>query len=423
MDILIKKAIIVDKTSPYHNKTADILIRNGNITEIGENIAAEDDIQRYAAEGLHVSAGWLDLRANFCDPGFEQKEDIDSGIAAAAQGGFTGVCIMPSTQPPIHSKSQVEYVKRKAAGKAVDIFPIGAISHNIEGGELAEMYDMYQSGAVAFSDDKKNVSHAGVMMRALMYAKNFDAPVFTFASDKSVNGKGMMNEGINSTLLGMKGMPGLAEEIAVARDLQLCEYCETGLHFTAVSTAKSVSLIREAKAKGLKVTADISVYSLAADDSALHDFDTNYKVKPPLRTQTDIEALKQGLLDGTIDAICSDHTPEDIENKAVEFEIAAFGITGLESAYGIIQKNTKDVLSVEQVIEKLSYGPRQVLKHPNSTIFVGGKANLTLFNPIAEWTFGEDHIKSKSRNTPFIGASLVGKPLAIYNNGQFVVCD
>ena len=421
LNLLLKSALIVDPGASLPGSRKDILIEAGKIKKIDRSISAEG-VEEFDASALCVSPGWFDMRANFRDPGQEYKEDLYSGSLSAIAGGFTGVAVMPSTQPPIHTKSGVEYIKNKSASLLVDIFPVGTISHEHEGKELSEMYDMFQSGAVAFSDDKKPIANAGLLLRALLYARNFNALIISYPEDKSISSKGLMNEGINSIRLGMKGSPSLAEELMVARDISLAEYAGTGLHFSNISTAGSVDIIRKAKARGIKISADVNAHHLFLDDSFLGGYDSNYKVKPPLRAGSDIEALKKGLQDGTLDAICTDHSPEDIESKNVEFEYAASGIIGLESAFGILHTCLKDLLSLEEIVAKITLNPRKLLSIPIPTIAEGVDANLTLFDPQAEWTFTRTSIRSKSQNTPFIGTPFTGKAVAVINNNQFSLC-
>ncbi|HEV7231763.1 MAG TPA: dihydroorotase [Bacteroidia bacterium] len=416
MKLLIQQARISDPNSGHNGKVCDILIENGIIVSIQAKIEAGKDIKTFSAENLHVSPGWFDMQSNFRDPGFEYKEDIASGASAAAAGGFTGVALMPSTQPPIHSKAEVEYIRNKSRGSAVDIYPIGTLSQHLEGKELSEMYDMHLSGAVAFSDDKKPVKNAGLLLRALLYTKNFNRLVMTHCDEQSISGEGKMNEGVMSTQLGLKGMPALAEEVMLNRNIHLAQYADARLHISSVSTAGAVEQIRTAKKQGMKLSASVNAHHLALDDKTLGGFDTNLKVNPPLRTGADIAALKKGLADGTIDVIVSDHAPEDPENKVLEFDMAAFGMLGLETAYAIA--NTYSGLKTEDLIHKLSIAPRTLLGIEIPKIKEGEKANLSFFNPDLKWTFGEKDIRSKSRNTPFTGHAFKGKALGIYNQGE-----
>ncbi len=416
MNLLIKSAKIIDPNSPHKGEKVDILIENGKIRSIRKNISVPDT-KIFKAENLHVSPGWFDMHVNFRDPGYEYKEDLLTGCRAAAFGGFTGVACMPSTNPPIHTKSEVEYIKNKTEGSIVDVYPIGALSCQLEGKELTEMYDMHHSGAKAFSDDKNPVQNSGLLMRALLYVNGFNGLIITHAEDKYISHDGKMNEGETSTSLGLKGMPALAEELMISRNIYLAEYTKSRIHISSVSTAESVDLIRSAKRRKINVTAEVAAYHLALDDSFLHDFDSNYKINPPLRTKADIAALKKGLADGTIDVICSDHSPEDEEMKKREFDDAAFGIIGLETAYSVANTN----LSRVDIISKLAIRPREILNIPVPVIKAGEKANLTLFDPNKKWTFTEADIKSRSKNTPFVGTSFKGKALGIYNNKQLIV--
>lgn len=417
MNILIKQARIIDSQSPFNGKVMDILVENGIIKSIKSKISTDKNIKVLEQDNLHVSAGWMDIQANFCDPGFEHKEDLKSGINAAMAGGFTAVALVPSTNPPIHTKAQVQYIKHNTEDALVDVYPIGTISQNQEGKELAEMYDMQQAGAVAFSDDKKSVANAGLLMRALLYSKNFDALVLTHADDKSISTDGQMNEGITSTKLGLKGIPALAEELMVARNIFLAEYCDAPIHILNVSTQKSVELIKQAKAKKLKVTASVNAYSLVLDDTLLMDFDSNYKVNPPLRTKNDIEALRKALADGTIDCITSDHRPQDIESKDLEFDHASNGMIGLESFFGLLNSNIGK-LKLEDLIDAITSKPRKLLKLESASISEGATANMTLFNPSTNWTFEKKSIHSKSANSPFIGTKFTGKVLGVINKNK-----
>lgn len=422
MSLLIKSARVIDPHSPHNGKTVDILIEDGVIQSIAKNIDKKG-VPTFEAGNLHVSPGWFDMQVNFRDPGFEYKEDLNTGTQAAAFGGFTAVACLPSTHPPIHTKSEVEYILNKAKGlkkNGVDVYPIGALSQNLEGKDMAELYDMHLSGAVGFTDCKKTESNAGLLMRGSLYAKNFNGVILTFCDEKSISQGGKMNEGPTSTMLGLKGIPALAEELMVARNINIAEYTESRVHIASLSTAKSVDLVRKAKARKLNITASVNAYNLTLDDSLLKGFETNYKVNPPLRTKADIEALKKGLADGTIDCITSDHSPEDIENKMVEFDHAASGIIGLETMYALLNTSLGKTLSAEELVQKISINPRKLFNLEVPTIKEEAKANLTLFDPQLEWTFEEKNIHSKSKNTPLLGTKFKGKALGIYNKKALV---
>ncbi len=418
-NLLIQSVTILHPQSPFNGKTADVRIIDGKISEIGKKLTATvSNTIIIPAKGQYLSPGFFDLNVNFGEPGLETKEDIKSGCLAAAAGGFTGIVLMPNTQPPVHSKAEVSYLVSKSANNLVDVFPLGCISHNREGKEMAEMYDMKQSGAIAFTDGNRPLTNAGLMSRALLYTKAFDGLIFSYAEDQDIAGKGKMNEGIMSTFLGMTGNPSLAEELMVSRDLYLAEYNEARIHFSTISTAKSVDLIRKAKKAGIKVSCDVAAHHLILTEDELEGFDSLYKVKPPLRTKADQKALIAGLKDGTIDAIVSQHTPHEIEFKNVEFEIASYGITGLQTALPLALKAG---LSPGQIIEKMALAPRNILGLAIPGMEAGNSANFILFDPSEEWTLNEKSNESKSLNSPFIGQSLKGKVKLVYNSGKYII--
>ncbi len=419
MNALIKSAKIIDNNSPFNGKTVDILIENGTISKIEKSIKNINNVKEIDFDGLHASPGWFDMRANFCDPGHEYKEDINSGLKAAAKGGFTGVMVMPDTEPTTSTKSGIDYIINKTENNIVDALPAGSLSHNCEGKEIAEMYDMFSAGAVAFTDNKKSVKSASLLNRALLYSQSFNGLIIDFPNDKELSRGGQINEGVVSTELGLKGIPALAEELMVTRDIYLAEYCNSRIHLANISTKKSVELIKAAKKKGLKITADVNSSHLFLDETALLHFDSNYKVTPPLRTNEDRKALITGVKNGTIDVICSDHTPEDIETKQCEFDNAAFGMINLQTSYAITNSTGK--LNTEEIINSLTTQPRAILGLKEVTIKVGDKANITLFNPNEKWELAKEDIVSKAKNTPFIGKELTGKVYGIVNNNKIAV--
>jgi len=413
MNLLIKSATISDPGSPFYQQVADVLIEKGHITKIGQNIDADADT--FEAEGKYLSPGFFDLNCNIGELGLETKEDLRTGTRAAAAGGFTGVALMPNTQPPVHSKAEIEYLMNRAKNNLVDVYPLGAISYKREGKDMAEMYDMYQSGAKAFTDGNRPVQDAGLMERALLYAQGFGALILSYPEDTAIAGKAKVHEGVVSTLLGMKGIPSLAEELMIARDLYLAEYTGSRIHFSTISTERSVELIREAKKKGLQVTCDVAVHHLVLTDEALLGFDSLYKVKPPLRTQKDVNALHAGLKDGTIDAIVSQHTPHEVEFKNVEFEVAEYGMVALQTAFSIALKAK---LPVDMIVKKMAVNPRKILNVEIPVIAEGQKANVVLFDKDAEWEYLKITNWSKSYNSPFIGQKLKGSILLTYNNNK-----
>jgi dihydroorotase len=413
MNLLIKSATIIDPNSPFDQQTADILIEKGVITRIAGQIDVDGDM--VDAKGKCISPGFFDLNCNIGELGLETKEDLYTGTRAAAAGGFTGVALMPNTIPPVHSKAEIEYLLNRAQKNLVDVYPLGAISHKREGKDLAEMYDMYLSGAKAFTDGNRPVQDAGLMERALLYAQGFDAMVFSYPEDTAIAGKAKINEGEISTLMGMKGIPPLAEELMIARDLYLAEYTVSKIHFSTISTVRSVELIREAKRKGLEVTCDVAAHHLVLTDEALTGFDSQYKVKPPLRTQDDVDALIAGLKDGTIDAIVSQHTPHEIEFKDVEFEVAEYGMIGLQTAFSLA---IKAGLDINLIIQKMAVSPREILNIDIPIIAEGQLANLVLFDKDEEWEYSTKNNRSKSANSPFIGQHLKGRVLLTINNNH-----
>jgi len=411
MNILIKSATILDSKSDFHNTTQDMLVEGGLITKIGTNLKNPKKYKEIALENLHVSQGWFDSSVSFGEPGFEERETIANGIKTAALSGFTAVALNPNTNPIIHTSSDVSFVKSKAQNHAVNVLPIGALTQGSKGVDLAELYDMKNAGAIAFYDYKKPIVNPNLLKIALQYASNFGGLVCSFPQENKISGLGVMNENVTSTSLGLKGNPALAEELQVARDLFLLEYTAGKLHIPTISTAKSVDLIRAAKAKKLDVSCSVAIHNLYFTDENLTDFDTNFKVKPPLRTQDDIDALIEGVKDGTIDMVTSDHNPLDIELKKVEFDHAAYGTIGLESAFGaLLQKFT-----LKKTVEVLTKGKQRfgVNKTP---INIGNKINVTLFNPDLKYTFSKEHILSKSHNSMFEGETLKGNVYGIISN-------
>lgn len=407
--VILRDARIIDPNSPHNGKQADIVIDNGIITRISSALRV-DDAEEITSPDLHVAPGFMDLHAHICDPGMEHKETLVSAAAAAKAGGFTAILAMPDTDPVIDNKAQVEYILRRSKDLPVNILPAGALSVGLEGKDMAELFDMYSAGARIFCDADKSISHAGLLVRAMMYANQFGGKIFTRCDDKTVSHGGQMNEGPMSTMLGLKGIPALAEELMVTRNIALAEYAETPVHFMAISTAKSVELIREAKAKGLPVTAAVHAYNICWNDEMLSEFDTNYKVNPPLRSEADRVALLNAVADGTIDCITSGHKPEDVESKVVEFDLAAFGITGLETCYSLA--NMPGVLTQEQLVRALSVNPRRISGLSVPVIKEGEKAELTAFDPKASWIYSKT--KSLSKNTPLLGKNVNGGVIATF---------
>ncbi|MEN2487449.1 dihydroorotase [Flavobacterium sp. B11] len=414
MKLIIKSAKIIDSKSPFHNQTVDLLIADGVIEKIGVSLP-NDDAEVVRFDDLHVSQGWFDSSVSLGEPGYEDRETIVNGLNVAAKSGFTAIALQPNSLPIIDNQSQVNFVKSKANGFATEIFPIGALTKASEGKDMAELFDMKNSGAIAFGDYNKSIDNANILKIALQYVQDFDGLVIAYSQDPNIKGNGVANEGIVSTRLGLKGIPNLAEELQISRNLFLLEYTGGKLHIPTISTAKSVELIREAKAKGLNVTCSASVHHLVLTDEKLDGFDTRFKVTPPLRTEVDRQALLNGIADGTIDMITSDHNPIDIEFKKMEFDTAKNGTIGLESAFGALLT----VLPVETIVAKLT-AARNVFGLQNNIIEEGAKANLTLFTTEGKSTFTKENILSKSKNSAFLGTELKGSVYGILNQNQLV---
>ena len=424
MKIAFHGVTIADHRSELNGKKVDILIVDGSVIEIDKYISDRQyskDVDVKNCDGIFISPGWLDMKANFREPGYEQKETIESGQAAAAQGGFTAVLLMPSVNPVIQKRADVEFLIGKSKNSNVDVYIAGALTVNREGKELAELYDMQLGGAVIFTDDKRAINNSGLLLRGLQYADNIGAKVIVYADDKSLSGDSLANESAVTTKLGFKGSPSIAEGIALERDIRLAEYANTPLHCSGVSSIEAVEAIRTAKKMGLPVTAEVNVAHLYFTDEVLNSFDSNYKVKPPFRGTTDKEMLKEALLDGTIDCVVTDHSPEDIESKDVEFEYAAPGMIGLETAYSVLNSAFDGLITPDQIAQVLSINPRSILGLHIPSITAGSVANFTLFNPAAEVIYDLNDLKSKSRNTPFLNRTLKVKVMMAINGS--ILCD
>jgi len=450
MQFLIRAAHIIDAHSTVNGQVCDLLIENGLIRQIGQQLSVPVDIDVVKGENLHVSAGWVDMRVSGMDPGFEHREDITSVCRTAAAGGFTDIALLPNTQPVIDSKDTLGYVRRMAQGQPVSVHTIAAVTKKTDGADFADMLDLHHAGAVAFSDGHRPLQNPDLLLKTLQYLQPIGGLLMNRPEEAMLTRFGQMHEGVQSTLLGMKGIPALAEELSVERDLRLLEYVgvtraearperqqstdqfvcrvadaqgglppalQPALHFSTISTARSVELIRQAKARGMAVSCDVAAHQLVFDDSALAGFDTNFKVNPPFRSPDDVTALWAGLADGTIDAIVSDHLPQDSESKQIEFDHAEFGIIGLETAVAAVLTHNRG-LSLAQLVDKLTTRPRYILRLPTVTIAEGQPARLSIFDPAGSWTYQQTH--SKSRNSPFFGQQLTGRVIGTVHQGQFI---
>lgn len=417
MNVLIKQARIVAPHSGHHGRLADIFIEDGIIKNIDDSIVAEN-AEIVAAENLHVSTGWMDVFADFADPGFEQNESMATGAAAAAAGGFTDVMLIPNTNPVVSAKSQVEYILKKAEGLAVNIYPIGSVTQNAKGTNLAEMYDMQHSGCIAFSDGNSPIQNSGILLKAFQYVNAIDKTIIQMPCDYSIGSSGLMNEGVVSTKLGLHGLPAVAEELMIHQCIQLLQYTGSKLHLTGVSTQKGIEQILHAKKSGLNISFSVTPYHGYFCDEDLKDYDTNLKLNPPLRTLTDKEAVQKALSDGMVDCIASHHIPLHKDYKDCEFEYAKCGMNGLQTAFGAINSFHQHL---EILIRQLTIAPRTIFGLDMPLLEPGAKACLTLFNPALEYHFEKGALLSKSSNTAFDGKKLKGKVLGILNNQQMVL--
>ncbi len=422
MKVLIKQAIIVHpsafgSSSPLNGLQKDILIKDGIIQLIEDHIAEQADTV-IEQPGLHVSIGWMDIFSHFCDPGFEYRETLETGARAAAAGGFTDVLVLPNTNPVVDTKSQVEYIIQKSKALVTNVHPLGAVSKNAVGNELSEMYDMQQTGAIAFTDGTNSIQSPGLLLKALQYVLAFDGTIIQVADDKTISPQGLMNEGIVSTQLGLPGKPAIAEELMIARDIELVKYTGSKIHFTGISTKKGIELIKKAKADGLPVSFSVTPYHAFFCDEDLRGYDTNLKVNPPLRKREDMMAVRLAVLQDEADAIASHHIPQNADAKVCEFEYAKNGMIGLETLFGVMWSMMDSKTAIENLVEKLSVAPRKIFNMPIPEIKTGVTATLTLFNPGTEFVFTDKMIASKSRNTPFIGTSLKGKVIGIINGDK-----
>jgi dihydroorotase len=415
MSILLKSATVVDQQSKYHLKKCDILIEKGIISKIASSIPAQKNMQVISRHNLHVSRGWFDSGVCFGEPGFEERENIKNGLKTAALSGFTTVALNTNTYPVPDNKGAIRFLKTVAHNHGVTLLANGCLTQKAKGEDLAELFDMQSEGALSFYDYKKPIANPNLLKIALQYSQSFNGLVQSYPCESAIAPKGMVNEHLNATLLGLKGIPSLAESLQVARDLYILEYTGGRLHIPTISTLESVQLIKQAKKKGLQVSCSVSINNLTLTDKVLESFDTNYKLMPPLRTPQDIKALKKALTDGTIDMVTSDHNPIDIEHKKIEFDHAKYGSIGLESCFGALQKVTNLETAIQALTQQSVFNISQV------SIAQGQKANITLFDPTLKWVFEKEHIISSSKNAALLGQPLLGRAYGIINNSQVLL--
>lgn len=417
MLVLIRGAKVSDPASEFHGKVTDILLEDGIIKTVKGSIKTKADTVIEAA-GLNVSPGWVDVLADYSEPGYEHKETIASGLNAAAAGGFTDVLLSPNTNPVTGSKSTVQYLLQKAKGHIVNLHPLGVVSTNAEGKTLAEMLDMHSNGALAFTDGWKPIQSAGLMLKALEYVRAFNGVVLQLPVDASLAEGGQMHEGPVSTKLGMAGIPVMAESLVIHRDIELLRYTGSRLHITGVSTAEGLALIRQAKAEGLDISCSVTPYHLALTDESLNTYSSLYKVSPPLRPEADRQALIAGLNDGTIDCIASHHRPQDWDAKEKEFEYASNGMNLQEISFQVIWNAVAKEVALDKLVAALSSNPRRIFGLPGGNIKEGGEAALTVFSADTSFSLQEDKIRSASRNNPFTGKELKGNVVGVINKGN-----
>lgn len=416
MKVLIKSSKIIDPISSHRNEVKNIFIEDGIIKDISDQVYEADII--IEEEDSHTSIGWFDLRGYLADPGLEHKEDLHSGLHAAAAGGYTALACLPNTEPPLQSKSEIEYVLNRSGKHIVDVKPLGATTLGNKGTELSEMYDMTHAGAVGFTDGLKTIWHSSILMKSLQYIQSVDGVIIDHAEDLQLAKNGLIHEGVHSTKLGMAGIPALAEELAITKALEILRYAGGHIHFACISTEKSVALIKAAKEEGLNVTCDIASYQLSFIDEDITGFETNFKVKPPFRSNEDRKALLAGLIDGTIDTVVSNHIPHEEDAKKLEFDQAEFGIISYETSFASILEYVNDEFSLDLLIEKMTHTSRKIIGGVIPSLELGEKANLTVFNPKKKWIVDRSSIQSRSFNTPFAGKEMTGKSIAIINNDQ-----
>jgi dihydroorotase len=418
MKVVLKNVDVIHPEEKLNLKGVSVLLNDGAISKIGELAKNEiEGAKEFDFSGKILVPGLFDMHVHLREPGREDEETVITGCNSASAGGFTGVACMPNTEPAIDTAEVVKFIKEQASNHLVDVYPVAAASLGRKSEIISPMAELIEAGAVAFSDDGVAIKNSSVLRRAFEYANMFNAPIIEHCEDESL-ADGSMNEGINSTLLGLPGLPSVAEDIVVSRDILMADYIGGSIHIAHISTKNSVSLVREAKRRGIKVTAEVTPHHFTLTDDALKTYDTNMKMNPPLRTQADVDAILKGLKDGTIDCIASDHAPHSLEEKESEFQFAPNGIVGFETTVGLTFSELlhKNKLSIEELIKKLSINPRKILNLPIPTFQAGALANFTILDTNLVWTVDISKFKSKSKNSPFDKRLLTGKSLAVINN-------
>ena len=418
MNLLIKSATIIDKNSEFHNQIVDILIEKGIILNIGSDLKNSKNFKEIKFNNLHVSCGWFDYFVSAGEPGFEERDSIKNTINVALKSGFTSIGIQPNCFPITDKKSEIEFIKSRSKDSAINVYPFGALSKNSEGKEMAELNEMRSAGALGFGDYKRSIENPNLLKLSLLYSKTLKYPILSFPDNKSLSKDGVMNENKISTYLGLRGIPPISEETQIARDIAILKYTGGNLHIPTISTAESVKLIRKAKKDKLNISCSTTIHNIFFDDQNLEQFDTNFKVLPPLRTTRDIIELIDGLKDGTIDMVTCDHNPINLELKNIEFDNAHFGTIGLESFFGALNS----IFSLKKSISILTIG-KKIFGIKQNKLKIGEYADLTLFNPQGKYIFNHDNIHSKSKNSIFINQKLTGKVYGTFVNGKLTLND
>lgn len=420
MECIFRNVRIIDPTSPNHQLVRDVWIKDGTIIEIKAKIKNNKKTKEFQAKDTCLSPGWIDLGCLHGEPGYEHRETLQSIAQAACKGGYTAICCFPNTDPVIHSKSEVNFIKTKSSKLPVNIYPIGAISKECKSEELAEILQMEQAGAIAFSDGKKPIQKSGLLMRALEYVKLIpNGLIINSCVDKGIAASGQMHEAYTSTSLGLKGIPALAETIHVFRDIEILKYTQSRLLIHKLSTSEAVNQLKQEKTKLKNLFCSVSVFNLMYNDTQMEDFNVNLKLDPPLRSEGDRKSLIKGIQDGTIDIICTDHTPWDVEMKDLEFQSAAFGAINLETAFAAYCTLLAKELTIDHWVQAVSINPSRILQIPTGSIQVGATGDFTWFDPLKEWTYDVATSASLSKNSPFHGKTLKGKVLGCISKSNF----